>query len=50
MKSIKHVFKPSEEDREFCGYCGKNWRNTDYHLTTEEFNKPKLPKRLLFKR
>lgn len=33
----KHVFKPSEDDKDFCEICGKNFRNTDYHLTMAEF-------------
>lgn len=31
LKEEKHYFKPSEEDKDFCEVCGKNFRNTDVH-------------------
>ncbi len=37
----KHYYIDSADDAENCKVCGKNWRNTDYHITSKE-NSAKL--------
>ena len=40
----KHIFKPSEADNDFCAHCGKNFRDINSHITSEEHeNNVKFP-------
>ena len=34
----RHMFSRSDDDRDTCGICGKNFRNTEYHFTANEGN------------
>lgn len=36
----KHYFKPIEDDRDFCERCGKNFRNTDEHISSNDLMHP----------
>ena len=32
----RHIFSRSDDDRDTCSICGKNFRNTEYHFTANE--------------
>jgi hypothetical protein len=34
----KHIFKPSDTDKDFCAHCGRNFRDTTIHLTSMEYD------------
>lgn len=31
----KHIFKPSEADKDTCEHCGANFRDTDKHINSK---------------
>jgi hypothetical protein len=36
MTTDKHYFTPSDENRDTCARCGRNFRATDVHITAAD--------------